>query len=104
MPTNVGGRGIATVIGVRRTNWGGESRHIFSSSVSASAATFPIGDGLVRLILNSRKTATAVGARIATPVCALVRNDPVGCVSANHLTVPQHAERMEAVRSTPCAT
>ena len=47
----------------------------YASSVSTSAATFPMGEGLDRLILNGSTIATALGIRIATPVCALARND-----------------------------
>ena len=60
MPTNVGGRGIATGIDDRGTNGDGQFRHVLSSSVSTSAATFPMGEGLDRAILNCSKITTAL--------------------------------------------
>ena len=75
VPTNVGGRGNAEGNGDRGTNQDSLKSCVFSSSVSTSAATFPMGEGLDRLILNGSTIATALGARIATPVCALARND-----------------------------
>ena len=59
-----------------------ENLAFYASSVSTSAATFPMGEGLDRLILNGSTIATALGARIATPVCALARNDPSSYGSA----------------------
>ena len=61
VPTNVGERGIATGIDDRGTNGDGQVRYVFSSSVSTSAATFPMGDGLDRLILNCSTIAAALG-------------------------------------------
>ena len=60
VPTNVGGRGIAEEIDDRGTNPDGQFRHVFSSSVSTSAATFPMGEGLDRAILNCSKITTAL--------------------------------------------
>ena len=62
----------------------------YASSVSTSAATFPMGEGLDRLILNDTTITTAL---------EWLRK------SFNLFGHPQHAERMEAVRlCTPCAT
>ena len=52
VPTNVGGRGNAEGNGDRGTNQDGLKSCVFSSSVSTSAATFPMGEGLVRRILK----------------------------------------------------
>ena len=60
MPTIVGGRGIAEKICDRRTNQDGRKSCVLSSSVSTSAATFPMGEGLDRLSLNGSKITTAL--------------------------------------------
>ena len=48
----VGGRGNAEGNRDRGTNQDGVKSCVFSSSVSTSAATFPMGEGLVRRILK----------------------------------------------------
>ena len=48
----VGGRGNAEENGDRGTNQDGVKSCVSSSSVSTSAATFPMGEGLVRRILK----------------------------------------------------
>ena len=56
----VGGRGNAERNGDRGTNQDGVKSCVFSSSVSTSAATFPMGEGLERHYLNDTTIATAL--------------------------------------------
>ena len=72
--------------------------------------TFPSGkvfEFLKRRMQNrnhpTSKFAERLGERIATPVCALVRNDPVGCVSATHSTAPA-ARRGKGISGAPQPT
>ena len=80
----VGGRGNAEGNGDRGTNGDGVKSCVFSSSVSTSAATFPMGEGLVRRYLNDTTIAT---------VLEWLRKS---CCLSEH---SQHAEHMEAVRA-----
>ena len=75
VPTESAEEGMRRELAVEEPTETAGNLAFYASSVSTSAATFPRGEGLVRRNVNGRKIATAVGARIATPVCALVRND-----------------------------
>ena len=81
--------GLRRELGIEEPTETANDLTLLSSSVSTSAATFPMGEGLDRLILNDTTITTAL---------EWLRK------SFNLFGHPQHAERMEAVRSTPCAT
>ena len=96
VPTNVGGRGNAEGNGNRGTNGDGQIRHVFSSFVSTSAATFPIGEGLDRRILNDANNDQPIQLRHCLPGRLIIA--PTGSLVAEMLLssmAVQHAEARE---------
>ena len=61
MPTESAEEGLRRKLAIEEPTETAGNLAFYASSVSTSAATFPMGEGLDRLILNSSKITTALG-------------------------------------------